>query len=160
MLQILLLHIHAESVGIKAKPSSYNGKKKSTWGKTCCHIWREWTQWGCTQCTIRGVLSTNRGVVWCAFKVARRLHRWKPTSKLPSKSMLCGGRVFWCQGGGLRYQKWGWKHWKSLYSKLGFSTNLWWLSWSTFIISFPKRSRRNFIPINTLYKEVMNVMVD
>ena len=29
-----------------------------------------------------------------------------------------------------------------------------------FIISFPKRSKRNFIHINTLYKEVMDVMVD
>ena len=27
-----------------------------------------------------------------------------------------------------------------------------------FIISFPKRSERNYIPINTLYREVIYVM--
>ena len=48
-------------------------------------------RWGCSQCAIRCVLSTNRGVVWCAFKAAHRLSHWKSTSKLPFKSMFCGG---------------------------------------------------------------------
>ena len=101
MLQILLLHTHAASVGIRARLGSYYGTKRSTWGKTCCHRWHVWMRWGCTQCIIRVVLSTNRGVVRCVFKAAHYLSRWKSTSKLPSKSMFCGG------GGGSWYRAGG-----------------------------------------------------
>ena len=33
MLQILLLHAYAASVGIRARLGSYYGTKRSTWGK-------------------------------------------------------------------------------------------------------------------------------
>ena len=130
MLQILLLHSYAALVGIRARPGSYYGTKRSTWGKTCCHRWRVWMRWGCMRCAIRGVLSMNKGVVWCAFKAAHRLNHGKSTSKLPSKFMLCGGGGgSWYRARGLRYQIGWWIHWKILCNKLGFSTNLWWLSW-------------------------------
>ena len=84
-----------------------------------------WTQWGFMQCTIRGILLTNRWVVWCAFKAAHRLSHWKSTSKLSSKSMFCGGGgSSWYRAGGLRYQRGWWIYWNSLSSRLGFSTNL------------------------------------
>ena len=130
MLQILFLHAYAASVGIRARLGSYHGTKRSMWGKTYCHRWCVWMRWGCTRCTIRGVLLTNRGVVWCAFKAVHHLSRWKSTSKLPSKSMFCGGGGgSWYRAGGLRYQRGWWIYWKNLSSRLGFSTNLWWLSW-------------------------------
>ena len=100
MLQILLLHAYVASVGIRAQLGSYHGMK-ITWGNARCCRWWVWMRWGCTQCTIRSVLSMNRGVVWWAFKAAHRLSRWKSTSKLPSKSMFCGG------GGGSWYRAGG-----------------------------------------------------
>ena len=129
MLQILLLHAYATSVGIRARLGSYHGTR-ITWGKARCCRWWVWMRWGCMQCVIRGVLSTNRGVIWCTFKAAHRLSHWKSTSKLPSKSMFCGGGGgSWYRVGGLRYQRGWWIYWKSLSSRLGFCTNLWWLSW-------------------------------
>ena len=54
MLQILFLHTHAASIGIRAQLGSYHGMR-ITWGKARCCRWWVWMRWGCTQCAIRGV---------------------------------------------------------------------------------------------------------